>query len=79
MYSTQLYFQSNRYHVIFTIVWNNEECIIFSVIDILCFDEDSSTLKKKVPPLTHLTFKVYIWPMVFVRRLIIHLSFVLKL
>lgn len=47
MYSTQLYFQSNRYHVIFTIVWNNEECIIFSVIDILCFDEDSSTFKKK--------------------------------
>jgi hypothetical protein len=31
----------------FTIVWNNEECIIFSVIDILCFEEDGSTFKKK--------------------------------
>ena len=30
----------------FTIVWNNEECIIFSVIDILCFEEDVSTFKK---------------------------------
>jgi hypothetical protein len=27
-------------------VWNNEECIIFSVIDILCFEEDGSTFKK---------------------------------
>jgi hypothetical protein len=30
----------------FTIVWNIEECIIFSVIDILCFEEDVSTFKK---------------------------------
>jgi hypothetical protein len=28
-------------------VWNNEECIIFSVIDILCFEEDGSIFKKK--------------------------------
>ena len=47
MYSTQFYFHSIRYYVFFTIVWNNEECIIFSVIDILCFEEDGSIFKKK--------------------------------
>jgi hypothetical protein len=31
----------------------NEECIIFSVIDILCFEEDGSTFKKKMKPPTY--------------------------
>ena len=72
MYSTLFNFHSIRYYGVFlTIVGNNEECIIFSVIDILCFEEDGSTFKKKMKPPTFYFFKAC--------RLIIHLSFVTRL